>query len=386
MNNFKKHNTDIKQKRRTVMNFKKYLLILVAALSLSGCTKYVIANPIENELPSENSVETNAENVLTVSFLDVGQGDATLLSCNGENMLIDAGENDQGTRVQNYLQKQGVESLKYVVGTHPHSDHIGGLDVVITKFDVENVILPKKDTDTRTYDDVIQSMIYKDITPIYPEIGDTFSLGSAEITILAPGDHNYRENLNDYSIALLVENGEDTFLFTGDAEEEAEYNIIKEGYDISADVYQVGHHGSRTSSSEEFLDAVNPECAVISCGENNEYGHPHAETLNKFRERGIKVYRTDEEGTIIATSTGNEITFDVPPSDTWKSGEPTINSTETEKSKYTGTYVLNTSSKKIHIPGCSGAEKISDENKQVTDYSKEQLVELGYSPCGICKP
>ena len=368
------------------MNFKKYLLILVAALSLSGCTKYVIANPIENELPSENSVETNAENVLTVSFLDVGQGDATLLSCNGENMLIDAGENDQGTRVQNYLQKQGVESLKYVVGTHPHSDHIGGLDVVITKFDVENVILPKKDTDTRTYDDVIQSMIYKDITPIYPEIGDTFSLGSAEITILAPGDHNYRENLNDYSIALLVENGEDTFLFTGDAEEEAEYNIIKEGYDISADVYQVGHHGSRTSSSEEFLDSVNPECAVISCGENNEYGHPHAETLNKFRERGIKVYRTDEEGTIIATSTGNGITFDVPPSDTWKSGEPTVNSMETEKSEYTGTYILNTTSKKIHIPGCSGAEKISDENKQVTDYTKEQLVELGYSPCGICKP
>ena len=310
---------------------RRLLAVLLAIGLLAGCSgeqAAVIHDAIDVSV-SAPALQSEYED-LVIHYIDVGQGDSTLLICKGETMLIDAGENDKGTYVQNYLLKQGVSKIDYLVGTHPHSDYIGGADIIITKFDVSHAILPNKKTDTRTYDYVMQAMRYRNITPEHPGIGDTFMLGDAKVTVLSPGDHDYGDELNDYSFSVLVEHGNDRFIFTGDAETEAESDIVDTGIDIEADVYQAGHHGSRTSSSDKFLDAVNPSSVVISCGEDNKYGHPHAETMNKFRERGMAVYRTDEEGTIIATSTGNGITFSDPASQSWKAGEPTGSSQQTE--------------------------------------------------------
>lgn len=272
---------------------------------------------------TEDSLQYQVTEVgeLEVHFLDVGQGDATLLLCDGEAMLIDAGDNSQGTGVQNYLEKQGVERLTYVIGTHPHADHIGGLDVILYKFDCETVIMPDMEYDSNTYDDVIQTMLQKNYKLENPIVGNTYEFGTAIITILGPVSYDYNDNINDYSVSVSVTHGENTFIFTGDAEMDAEEDMIETNLSLDADVYQVGHHGSSSSSSQAFIDALSPTWAVISCGEGNSYGHPHAETLNRLRSEGILVFRTDEQGTIVATSDGENITWNMSPSETWQVGE-----------------------------------------------------------------
>lgn len=266
---------------------------------------------------------------LKVHFINIGQGDCTLIENNGEYMLIDAGENDKGTLIQNYLKKQGVKDLKYFIVTHDDSDHEGGADVVITKFNIENVFMCAFKKDTKTHNDVLNALKAKSMKWSTPKTGDTYTVGNATFTILAP--NKTYNNPNDSSIALLLSFGEKKFIFTGDCEENAEADILRNGINIDADVYQVGHHGSNTSSSQRFLDKVTPEYAVISCGEGNSYGHPRAETLNKFRTMGINVFRTDEQGTLVCECDGKELTWNSSPSTTWKAGEPTENSNNTEK-------------------------------------------------------
>lgn len=262
----------------------------------------------------------DAAGELTVHYIDVGQGDATLIECNEQYMLIDAGNNDKGTMVQNYLVKQGVETLDYVIGTHPDADHIGGLDVAIYKFDCETIILPDVEKDTKTYEDVISAITTKGYEITTPVVGDTYSLGSAEFTIIAPND-TYTSNANDNSVGILLQNGENRFLFTGDAEEDAEADIVNNGINLSADVYKVAHHGSKTATTDAFFAEVNPSYAVISVGEDNAYGHPAAEVLNKLRASGVEVFRTDEQGTIVAISDGETITWNCSPSESWQAGE-----------------------------------------------------------------
>lgn len=280
-------------------------------------TEAVAGQSPENLQASEAAQPALSE--MTVHFIDVGQGDCTLIVCDGEAMLIDAGNNDKGTAVQLYLTKQGIDSLKYVIGTHPDADHIGGLDVVLYKFDCETVILPDKSSDTATYRDVVDVMEEKGYRNTLPVVGNAYALGSAVFTIVGPAG-SYDDS-NNCSVALLLEHGENAFLFTGDAESEAEEDMLESGISLNADVYQVGHHGSSSSSTEAFLDAVTPEYAVISCGAGNSYGHPHAETLNHLRERGVQVFRTDEQGTITVTSDGSRLVWNCSPSETWQSGD-----------------------------------------------------------------
>lgn len=269
---------------------------------------------------TETAAEEPQVSELTIHFIDVGQGDATLIECDDAYMLIDAGNNDKGTLVQNYLVKQGVETLDYVIGTHPDADHIGGLDVAIYKFDCETIILPDAEKDTKTYEDVllaIQSKAYKITAPV---VGDTYTLGSAEFTIISP-NRNYGSNVNDNSVGILLQNGENKFLFVGDAEEDAEEDMVNSGMNLMADVYKVSHHGSKTATTDAFFAAVSPTYAVISAGEDNAYGHPAAEVLNKLREAGVEVFRTDEQGTIVLTSDGKTITWNCSPSESWQAGE-----------------------------------------------------------------
>lgn len=258
---------------------------------------------------------------LEVHFLDVGQGDATLIRCGEAAMLIDAGNNSWGDDVRDYLEYQGIGDLDYVIGTHPDADHIGGLDVVMEAFDCGTVIMPDYEKDTQTYTDVTDVMEEKGYELTLPQVGTVYELGEAAFTIVAPNGE-YGDNANDYSVGILLEHGENRFLLTGDAEEDSEADMLDNGIDLSADVLKAAHHGSRTANTEAFLERVNPEYVVISCGEGNSYGHPHAEVLNRLREMGIGVFRTDEEGTVVATSDGTGITFNVPPSESWQAGEP----------------------------------------------------------------
>lgn len=265
---------------------------------------------------TNNHIKENSQ--MEVHFLDMGQSDSTLIVCDGHAMLIDTGDGDQGTKIQLYLNKRGIKKLDYLVLTHPDADHIGGADVIITKFDIDNVFMSDYKKTTRTYKNLLETLKYKNYKWILPGVGTTYSLGSAKITIAGP-IYQY-DDPNNSSIVLTVKHGNNTFLFTGDAEEEAEEALLEGNIDLEADVLKVGHHGSKTSTTEEFLDAVNPESAVISCGLDNSYGFPHAKTLNNLRARGINVYRTDNQGTIVATSDGKDITWNSVSDTTWQVG------------------------------------------------------------------
>lgn len=293
-------------------HFRKSLLSVIGLLSAIGI---FLSSPMQQ---SQENYSVAPDGKLEVHFIDVGQGDSTLIICDGEAMLIDAGDNDKGTLVQSYLLANDVDSLRYMIGTHPDADHIGGMDVILYKFDCDTVIMPDVSKDTATYRDVIDTMEQKGYKNTLPVVGDTYTLGSAVFTILSPS-RTYSD-VNNSSVAILLTYGDTRFLFTGDAKEEAEEDILDTGISVQADVYKAGHHGSSTSSSEGFLQAVNPAYCVISCGEDNSYGHPHSEVLNSLRAMDIQVFRTDEQGSIIATSDGESITFSCSPSESWQSG------------------------------------------------------------------
>lgn len=305
------------------------VLLILCSLCLAGTEKtgweMFIDDQTVIEQPEhgQNQVEVIAENPeiseMQVHFIDVGQGDATLITCDDEAMLIDAGDNSKGTTVQLYLKKQGIKKLKYLILTHPDADHIGGADVVVNKFDIDTVFMSDYIKDNKTYNELISALDYKHLEWSTPGIGNSYTLGSAEFTIIAP--NTIYSDPNNSSIGLVLRNGEDTFLFTGDAEEEAEYDILANGLDIDCDVYKAGHHGSKTSNTKELLEAASPSYIVISCAEDNSYGHPHAEPMNHFRSMNMKLFRTDEQGSVIATSNGTGITWNCAPSDSWKAGE-----------------------------------------------------------------
>ena len=384
---------------------KKYLsILLILCMCLTACTATNQATSTSEKSQSDTTSgeavqsgqeekaakapdTSKPEGTLEVHYIDVGQGDATLIKCGSHAMLIDGGNNNKGTTVQLYLKKQGVESLDYVIGTHPDADHIGGLDVIVYKYNCDTVIMPDYEKDTKTYQELVDVIHDKNMKITYPVVGEQYALGEAKFTIIAPNSNSYGGNANDYSVAILLEYGKNRFLFTGDAEEASEAEMLTNGIDISADVYKVAHHGSRSASTQEFLNAVHPKYAVISCGEGNSYGHPHAEVLNRLRSMGVEVFRTDEQGSIIASSDGENITWNCSATDSWQSGEQTESDREnadnvTEQT----TYVLNTNTKKFHRETCSSVSQIKEENFQKVQMNREELEQSGYSPCKNCNP
>lgn len=348
---------------------KWYQKILYLALTVSVLLGCALSAPMPALASDPDKME--------VHFIDVGQGDSTLITCGDHAMLIDTGDDSKGTAIQNYLQKQKITKLDYLILTHPDADHIGGAPVILTKFDISRVFVSNYEKDNKTYQKLIQALDNKRLKSLTPKVNSKYTLGTATITILAPGKEY--DNPNDASIALLLKNGDTSFLFTGDAGEDAEADILKTDISLSADVYKVGHHGSKYSTSKELIKAVNPSCAVISCGEGNSYGHPHAETLNTLRTNGVKVYRTDEDGTIIASTDGKTITFNVPASETWKAGEATASSKATTEL----TYVLNSKTKKFHKPTCNS---LPTANRVDSSESRESIIAQGYVPCKKCNP
>ncbi|MFO7296195.1 MAG: ComEC/Rec2 family competence protein [Clostridia bacterium] len=284
---------------RVMYIFILFLVFVIARLS----GEKIVEGP-EREIVAEDSQAISHD--LAVHFIDVGQADCILVTIKDAAMLIDAGNNEDSQLVVDYIKGRGITTLDYVIATHPHEDHIGGMDAVINGFEVKNIIMPRAESTTKTFEDVLEAISNKGlkITPAVP--GTEYSLGEAKFTILAPNSEAY-EDTNDYSVVIKLQYGATSFLFTGDAGFESENEMLEKGYDLRADLLKVAHHGSKYSTSMKFLEAVQPKIAVISVGEDNDYGHPAPETIQRLRQAGAKIYRTDESGTIIATSDGKAI-------------------------------------------------------------------------------
>ena len=281
------------------MNKSIHLLLAVLLIVLlAGCST-----------TSHNGTSVSA-NELIVHYLDVGQGDSEILQCGNQTMLIDAGTNDSTKTLIQDIKNLGITRFDIVIATHPHEDHIGGMDAVINQFDIGTVYMPDVTTTTATFSDVLKALQNKNLTPIHPTAGTVFNLDSAQCTVLAPNSPKYPD-MNNYSIVIRVVFGSNSFLFTGDAQTQSEAEMLAKGYNLQADVLKVGHHGSDTATSPAFLTAVNPKYAVIEVGTGNDYGHPHAVTLQKLAAAGVTVYRTDLNRTVTITSNGSNLIFSV---------------------------------------------------------------------------
>lgn len=265
-----------------------------------------------NDSTKSDKIDAKVNENFSVSFIDVGQADSVLIRNGNYNMLIDAGNNEDGEKLVNYFKSLGIEEFTYVFATHPHEDHIGGMDDIINNFKIDNYYMSNKLSTTKTFMDVLDALDGRNLKYTVPNKGDTLKLGDANIKVIYPGDD--KSNINDSSIVLKITYGKNSFLLTGDATSNVERKIYNE--DIKSDVLKVAHHGSSYSSTDVFLDRVKPYYAVISVGKNNIYNHPSNKTLEKLNKRNIKVYRTDLDGTIVFISDGDNLSVKALKTDT----------------------------------------------------------------------
>lgn len=290
-------------------NFKKRLYGLVAIIALF----IVIWQGVTRLVPNTDVTPHPAtgENLLVAEFLDVDQADCELIFLpDGKILLIDAGNRGDGEEIVAYLKGKNISKIDYVVATHPHADHIGGMSDVIDSFEIGKIFVPRVASSdvptTKTYEDFLTSVQNKGLKLSAAKAGTTLFEGADyKADCFAPCSEDYKE-LNDYSVVIKLSYGIHSFLFTGDAESLSENEMLNAGYNLNSDVIKLGHHGSHSSSSEEFLKAVSPRYAVISCGEGNDYGHPHDETLEALANLNgpPKTLRTDLDKTIIFKADG----------------------------------------------------------------------------------
>lgn len=304
------------------MNYKKLNklikiiigLVILIVVTIQGNLFDNVSNATAsiNDSTKSDKIDAKAKENFSVSFIDVGQADSVLIRNGNYNMLIDAGNNEDGEKLVNYFKSLGIEEFTYVFATHPHEDHIGGMDDIINNFKIDNYYMSNKLSTTKTFMDVLDALDGRNLKYTVPNKGDTLKLGDANIKVIYPGDD--KSNINDSSIVLKITYGKNSFLLTGDATSNVERKIYNE--DIKSDVLKVAHHGSSYSSTDVFLDKVKPYYAVISVGKNNIYNHPSNKTLEKLNKRNIKVYRTDLDGTIVFISDGDNLSVKALKTDT----------------------------------------------------------------------
>lgn len=295
--------------KRTKNKLLKIFLVLIIMLCTYIYEEYFLEEKTNNEVEyrQEKEVVSNPNNLI-IHYVDVGQGDCILIGQNNEYVLIDAGNNEDGELLVDYFKQLGIEKFKYVIGTHAHEDHIGGIDNIINNFELEHFYMPDVITTTKTFEDVLDALLAKRKAFETPNIGDTFKLNDASFEVLYLGKD--KSDLNNTSIVLKLTYKNTTYLFMGDATSKVEKILLDNKANLKSDVLKVGHHGSQYSSTAAFLKQVSPSYAVIQVGENNDYDHPKEITLNKLEKLKTLTYRTDKHGTIILTSDGENISFE----------------------------------------------------------------------------
>lgn len=293
-----------KKKLNKLLN--KIILLLLILITIAYTKKELIDNK-EKTIENEKTIETsNLSNNLEIYYFDVGQADSILIKDNNNNILIDAGNNEDGEKLVNYLKNNlNITKFNMIVGTHPHEDHIGGLDNIIDSFDIDTILMPNATTTSKTFESVLDSIERKKYKITIPKTNEEFNYDNINLKILHTGTNE--KDLNNTSIVIKLTYINNKFLFMGDATSKVEKKLLEK--DIESDVLKIGHHGSEYSTTNKFLEKVNPKYAIIQVGKNNTYKHPKQTTLDKLNAKNIKIYRTDIDGTIKLTSDGNNIKF-----------------------------------------------------------------------------
>lgn len=376
-------------------------------------TKGIEGTASESESPS---IQEDADQQFAVYFIDVGQGDSALILCDGHVMLIDGGRSNQSDRLFTFLKDRGVTHLDYIVATHPDDDHIGGLAGALNYASADIALSPVVTHDSQAFQNFKKYLDKQGGKLLVPKAGEQYSLGSSVISVLGPLEIVESDSDNNNSLVLKIDHGNNSFLFTGDAENKEELDILHTSVNLKSTVLKVGHHGSASSTGEEFLAAVDPAVAVISCGEDNEYGHPTEEVLERLKSHEVQILRTDLQGDITffeksgvlicevernkdanVLEAGRLNTEDqpIPLQEQDTSNEDQIPdqttvtrgvSTNNEPENNERDYIVNTKTGKFHYPDCQGVKQMKEANKEYVTCDRQDLISQGYESCGICHP
>lgn len=317
----------IRQTIQKPHNFISLMLLLTLLCSITACssTESETSSTQPDTAKQEVAVEEQKDIVeepqydMTVHFLDVGQGLSILAQSDDQTLIYDGGDSDKSSFVVAYLKEQGVTDIDYLISSHYDSDHVNGLIGCLNAFDVENVICSDYVHDSDTYQSFISTAQSKGLELQHPAVGTAFTFGTGSFEILAPSEIDQNDS-NNNSVAIKLTNGNNSFIFTGDAESSSESAMCASGINLDCDVLIPGHHGSATATSWEFLESTVPEYAVISCGVDNQYGHPDKDTMDKLQSMDIQVFRTDKQGTITVTSDGTDLTWSTDPCNDYTPG------------------------------------------------------------------
>ena len=420
-----------RRKKKSGLNRILGLLLALALLAAGAFLAYwfidVPSGGISISIPGIGGA---SERDFAVYFVDVGQGDAAVVVCDGKTLVIDGGTDEGGDALCTYLRNTlQPAQIDYMIATHPHADHIGGLSGALNYASVGTAYCPVTTGTTETFQSFVKYLAQRGKQITVPTAGETFALGGAQVQILGP--LRRAEDSNDNSIVLKVSFGATSFLFTGDAERAEEQDLLNAGVNLQSTVLKVGHHGSDTSTSYPFLRAVAPQYAVISVGTGNSYGHPTEAVLSRLRDAGVTTFRTDMQGEITAVSDGQTVNFSTAKNaaaETLANAGAGQNANQTGDASATasgsagvgqntagagaaggaalasanagggnaggaagatataGNYVLNTNSHKFHLPDCPSVESISPKNRKDVNESREQIISEGYTPCKRCNP
>lgn len=356
------------------------LFLFLAAFS--GCV--VPDEPFESGTSADTSdaMALPTDSDFAVHFIDVGQADAALVVCDGKTMLIDGGNAEDSNLIYTYLKKQNISHLDYVVCTHAHEDHVGGLSGALTAATAGTVLSPVLDYNSKAFRNFAAKAEGRAGGLTVPTAGQVFFLGAASVTVVGP--LQAYEETNDTSIVLRIVYGKTSFLFTGDMEASAEADLLDAGVTLKSTVLKVGHHGSSTSTSYRFLREVAPTFGVISVGVDNQYDHPNEDVLSRLRDADVVLYRTDMQGDIVCTSDGETVTFYTAKENNLPTNPTAGDKTSSDSSAVTEyAYIGNLNSKTFHLPTCS---VLPNEENRIYFTARQEAVGNGYTACGRCKP